>query len=44
MKTLYPVLDRKISKKNLLKNKEKFNLSAKLFVLFLEDMEISRLK
>jgi hypothetical protein len=36
--------DRKISKKNLLKNKEKFNLSAKLLVLFLEDMEISRLK
>lgn len=44
MKTLYPVLDRKISKNNLLKNKEKFNLSAKLLVLFLEDMEISRLK
>ena len=44
MKTLYPVLDRKISKKKLMKNKEKFNLSAKLLVLFLEDMEISRLK
>lgn len=44
METLYPVGDRKISQKNLLKNKDKFNLSAKLLVLLLGDKEFSRLK